>query len=98
MKMVAHFSIFSTLWGEMRAMLSSTCSYVRDLCRYFTFEKNLSAKHIICSSNVSGRKSCAGSGQPLLAIFSFVRPVPVWRSHTRAWAGYPSFLKSSAPR
>ena len=35
---------------------------------------------------------------PDAIILSFVNPVPVWRSHTRAWRGSPSFLRSSAPK
>ena len=84
MKRAAHFSIFATDSSEILRMLSTTCSSVRGWSRNLVLEKNLSAKQINCSSIVSGRKSIAGKFQPFCTMTSFVSPVPVWRSHTRA--------------
>ena len=48
------------------------------------FEKNLSAKQIICSSTLTGCMSRSGRGSPCSLICSKVNPVPVCRSHTKA--------------
>ena len=84
MKRRAHSCTLVADSSEILRMLSTTCSSVRGWSRNLVFEKNLSAKQISCSSIVSGRKSIAGKFHPFCTITSFVSPVPVWRSHTRA--------------
>ena len=81
----AHFSTFFTESSDIFRMLSTTCSNVLGSCRNFVFEKNLSAKHISCSSSVSGTKSFTGRFHPFRSITSLVSPVPVCLSHTLAW-------------
>ena len=84
MKRRAHFCTLVADSSDILRMLSTTCSSVRGWSRNLVFEKNLSAKQISCSSIVSGRKSIAGKFHPFCTMTSFVSPVPVWRSHTRA--------------
>ena len=64
----------------------------------WVFEKNLSAKQITCSSGLTGTMSRCGTGRFWAIIWSNESPAPVWRSHTRAWRGYPSLRIRSAPR
>ena len=78
-----HSSNFANPAAPNFSKLLRACSTLFSVSS-LVFEKNLSAKQIICSSMLCGCISQWGKGSCCSTICCNVSPVPVWRSHTKA--------------